>query len=326
MAVGLLVKQRQERGHSRLLPWLLAAAVAGSGFARVAGARGCSTRVSLGGIELAANTVGFMLFGVVLCVVVLRQLRQAGHVASQLQGELAAARCMQQMLLTGHSAEVPGYAIETAYRPAHEVGGDFFRVLPAPGGAALLVVGDVSGKGLRAAMMVSVLVGALLNRRSNEPAEVLEELNRALVGQMEKSFVTCCAVLLEPHGRIAVASAGHLAPYRGGAEVEIPAGLPLGVVDDASYESSSLRLEPGDQLVLLSDGVLEAASPGGELFGFERTRSVSDRRAEEIAAAAARWGQNDDITVLTVRSVVGERFGDCLLGERRHALVAGVVG
>ena len=117
---------------------------------------------------------------------------------------------MQEILLTGRAVETPGYAIDPVYYPAGEVGGDFFRILAAAGGGTLLVVGDVSGKGLKAAMLVSVIVGALLNRRSSEPAEVLSELNNAMYGQMAGGFVTCCAALLMPDGTVKIANAGHL--------------------------------------------------------------------------------------------------------------------
>jgi serine phosphatase RsbU (regulator of sigma subunit) len=164
-----------------------------------------------------------------------------------------------------------------------------------------LVVGDVSGKGLRAAMMTSVLVGALLNRRSSEPAAVLEELNRAIAGQLDNGFVTCCAALFDSTGGVTIASAGHLAPYCRGVELDLPAGLPLGVVEGARYESTHIRLASNDRLMFLTDGVLEAADPHGELFGFDRARAVCGAAASEIANAATAWGQNDDITVVAVQ-------------------------
>ena len=118
-------------------------------------------------------------------------------------------------------------------------------VVAAPDGGTLVVVGDVSGKGLRAAMVVSVVIGALLNRRSSRPGEVLAELNRAITGQLDGGFVTCLAVLLEPGGRIVAANAGHVRPYTCGREVEVPDGLPLGIVAEAGYEEAEWRLDEG---------------------------------------------------------------------------------
>jgi serine phosphatase RsbU (regulator of sigma subunit) len=97
-----------------------------------------------------------------------------------------------------------------------------------------------------------------------------------------------------------VANAGHLPPYRNGEEVAVDAGLPLGIALDEKYEERLFRLEPGDQLTLLSDGVVEARDAQGGLFGFERTRAISAQTASEIAAAALLYGQEDDVTVLTV--------------------------
>ena len=151
-------------------------------------------------------------------------------------------------------------------------------------------------------MVVSVVIGALLNRRSSRPGEVLAELNRAITGQLDGGFVTCLAVLLEPGGRIVAANAGHVRPYTCGREVEVPDGLPLGIVAEAGYEEAEWRLDEGaTQWTMLSDGVVEATSSTGELFGFDRTREISGQSAAQIAEAAQAWGQNDDITVVTLR-------------------------
>jgi serine phosphatase RsbU (regulator of sigma subunit) len=99
------------------------------------------------------------------------------------------------------------------------------------------------------------------------------------------------------------ANAGHISPYRNGKELSCENGLPLGLVEASDYRESSLRLEPGDQLTLLTDGVVEARDKTGALFGFERTADCAGETAEAIAGAAQAFGQDDDITVLTVRSV-----------------------
>ena len=126
--------------------------------------------------------------------------------------ELEAARQVQLLLLPARSPETPGFAVESVYLPAQEVGGDFWHIVPRPDGALLAVVGDVSGKGLQAAMTVSTIMGALRDDRERGPAALLEHLNRVLYGQIS-GFVTCCAALIGTDGSVVVANAGHLAPY-----------------------------------------------------------------------------------------------------------------
>ena len=150
-------------------------------------------------------------------------------------------------------------------------------------------------------MTVAALAGALDNEFSRSPGEVLEHLNRALLLRKGEGFVTCCAALLERSGEVRIANAGHLSPYAGGVEVPVEAALPLGVVDGATYAETLSQIDEGEGLTFLSDGVVEAANSGGELFGFERTREISEKAANEIAEASKAWGQNDDITVVSVR-------------------------
>ncbi len=116
-----------------------------------------------------------------------------------------------------------------------------------------------------------------------------------------ESFTTCQAAWFGPNGEVAMANAGHLPPYLNSQEVAIPGGLPLGVLPEVSYEEFRLYLHPGDRLLLLSDGVVEARQPSGELFGFARVHNLSSQSAFYIAEAAKAFGQEDDITVLTVR-------------------------
>jgi serine phosphatase RsbU (regulator of sigma subunit) len=214
-------------------------------------------------------------------------------------GELAAAKEVQALMLQTDAA-TPGFTVDAVYRPAQEVGGDFYQVWPGDDGTLIAVVGDVSGKGLKAAMMVASVVGAIRNERGRSPGSLLEYLNRSIAGHTGGGFITCCALRWERNGRVTVANAGHLAPYLGGREVEIESGLPLGITGEATYRETTFAAE--DQtMTILSDGVVEAANPNHELFGFERTREISGRSANEIAEAAKAWGQNDDITVVTVR-------------------------
>src|SRR5262249_52297841 len=146
--------------------------------------------------------------------------------------------------------------------PAAEVGGDFFRVIALPSGRSLVVIGDVSGKGLRAAMIVSMIVGMLrtLSAFTEEPAEILGELNRRLCGQTHGGFATCLIVRLDDQ-LLTLANAGHLPPYVNGAEIPLAGSLPLGLVESAGYTQTSLEMRAGDRIVLLTDGIPEARNP-----------------------------------------------------------------
>jgi serine phosphatase RsbU (regulator of sigma subunit) len=204
---------------------------------------------------------------------------------------------MQESLVQRLPA-TPGFAVDAAYRPASQVGGDFYRIFPAGEGAILVVVGDVSGKGLKAAMTVSGLVCAMETIETRMPGPFLVKLNHAAKSHLKSGFVTCCAALMKPNGEVRIANAGHLAPYADGCEVNVEAGLPLGIAADVEYPES---MAEGDRFTFLSDGVLEAANATHELFGFARSREVSIQPAATIAQTAQTWGQNDDITVVTVR-------------------------
>jgi hypothetical protein len=217
---------------------------------------------------------------------------------AQTTAELQAAREVQQQLVVP-AVDVPGFRIESAYAPAKHVGGDFFRVVPMEDGGVLIVVGDVSGKGLKAAMTVSAIMGALQDYSSSRPAEVLAHLNRVLYGRVS-GFVSCCAALIELDGSMILANAGNPAPYRNGEEIAVEPGLPLGLLAESAYAETRYKLAPGDRLTFVSDGVVEATNAQRELFGFERTRAISGQSAYTIAQAAAQFGQEDDITVLTL--------------------------
>ncbi|MGA7522743.1 MAG: PP2C family protein-serine/threonine phosphatase [Acidobacteriaceae bacterium] len=243
--------------------------------------------------------LAFFLSGLFLSMALAIEAWREWRARDALQGEFEAAREVQQRLVTP-AGDVPGFRIESVYAPAAQVGGDFFRVVPESDGAVLVVVGDVSGKGLKAALTVSAMIGALRTMPPLPPARILAALNRGLVGQMQAGFVTCCAARIDAGGAVTLANAGHLAPYRNGEELPLPPGLPLGITSDAEYEETSLQLAPKDTLTFLSDGVVEARAGNGELFGFERTRAISCESAEAIAEAAQHFGQEDDITVLTL--------------------------
>ena len=213
--------------------------------------------------------------------------------------ELAAARSVQELMIPQQKIKTPGFEVDSIYDPANEVGGDFFHVQPLPNGGLLVVVGDVAGKGLQAAMNVSMIMGALRSVSNLAPAEILASLNRVLAGS--ESFTTCQAALFKADGELVLANAGHLPPYLNSQEVALPGDLPLGVLPEVSYEEVRLYLHPGDRILLLSDGVVEARNPSHELFGFDRVHNLSNQSATYIADAAKAFGQDDDITVLTVK-------------------------
>lgn len=132
----------------------------------------------------------------------------------------------------------------------------------------------------------------------------MERLNRQMLAAQDSGFITCLCLRVSREGVVTMANAGHLSPYRSGIEIELDSGLPLGLAADVVYGETVIKLEAGDRLTLLSDGVVEAMNAQHQLFGFERTREISTQSAHEIAAAAQAFGQEDDITVLTVQRVV----------------------
>jgi hypothetical protein len=235
----------------------------------------------------------------VIIVIVFFRFQRIHRERERASSELAAARSVQELMIPRESPKTPGFHVDTVYTPATEVGGDFFHIDATGDGGLLVVIGDVAGHGLQAAMNVSMLMGALRRSPQTEPGKLLEALNEVLVGS--SSLTTCQAAYFSANGELVVASAGHPPPYLNSQEITLPGGLPLGVVTGVVYEEVRLYLHPGDRLLMMSDGVAEARKSNGELFGFERVRNLSNQSAFFIADAAKDFGQEDDITVLTVR-------------------------
>jgi len=221
-----------------------------------------------------------------------------------LESELAAAREIQRLMVPEELPPAPGYAIESIYRPAAQVGGDFFQVIPLSGGQTLVVIGDVSGKGLSAAMIVSMIIGMLgaIAGASQDPARILAELNRRLFERKHGGFVTCLAVRLDLSGHVALANAGHLPPWLNGAEIAFAGSIPLSVLSSTAPEQVTLEMRPGDRLTLLTDGVVEARDAQGVLFGFDRTQALIREGASlsALAEAALHHGQDDDLTLISI--------------------------
>jgi serine phosphatase RsbU (regulator of sigma subunit) len=249
-----------------------------------------------------------------------RYVRDAMHRQGALEQEFKSARELQQVLIPDVLPELPGFAVTSAYRPAQEVGGDFFQIIPLEGesaGSTMILLGDVSGKGLKAAMTVSLIVGAArtLAKFAPHPADMLSELNVRLCGRMQGGFTTCLAMRLSPDGQCTMASAGHPAPFLNLHELELPGALPLGVMADTVYKEATFNLGEGDHFALYTDGLLEARSPSGEIFSFARLDKLFSSRpnADQATQAAVDFGQDDDITVLTLtRLATGQRASTAL--------------
>lgn len=239
-----------------------------------------------------------------------RYILEAQARRTMLEREVASAREIQQVLVPDELPALEGFAVTSSYTPALEVGGDFFQIIPNDDGSAIVALGDVSGKGLKAGMNVSMIVGVLrAEAGKTSPAEILAALNRCLVGRMSGGFATGVVCRVDQDGLVTFANAGHLPPYLNGKEFPLDASLPLGLIEYSDYTEMTLQLETGDQLSLYTDGLLEATSPTGELFGFDRMNALFATRptAHQVSEAAIKFGQDDDITVLTLtRLAAGE--------------------
>ena len=270
-----------------------------------------SHRFLLGPIEFSTSTAAFTVFLGSMMAVILYRFVTVSQEEQRSAAEIEAARSVQSLLIPTQLPSNRNFMLESAYLPMNGVGGDFFQVLPIQDDSILIVVGDVSGKGLQAAMNASTLVGALRNELSHDPATILNHLNQVMLGSAAgmgagkaanavASFATCLCARIYPDGKMTIANAGHLSPYRDGREMQLAANLPLGLVGNIEYEQAPFQLSQGDRLIFLSDGVVEATNHQGELFGFERTQQVSNEPARYIAQTAKRFGQNDDITVVSL--------------------------
>jgi hypothetical protein len=221
-----------------------------------------------------------------------------------IEQEFKSAQELQRILIPDTLPPLAGFAITSAYRPAQQVGGDFFQLIAKAEGSSFFILGDVSGKGLKAAMTVSLIVGTVrtLAEMFTDPADILSGLNRRLHNRLQNGFVTCLILRLEPDGLCTFANAGHLPPYLNQNEVHLPAALPLGLVPSASYEETAIQLEVGDRLTLYTDGLLEARNLDGELYGFDRLQQLvaTSPDAKQATEAAVDFGQEDDVTVLTI--------------------------
>jgi GAF domain-containing protein len=276
------------------------------------------------------NTIALQTAAAIEKSLLISEMVSNARERAAIAAELHAASTVQQLLLQSASRPTPGFTVNSVYLPASEVGGDFFYVAPAPDGSITAIAGDVSGKGITAAMRVAMILGALRRETSHDPAQILHALNQTLVAlnspaltpinpapdnlaqpthaqplpaqppPAQISFTTAVCVSIALDGHFTLANAGHVNPYLSGRELLTPPALPLGLVPDQHFELVSGHLAPGQTLVLLSDGVPEARSASGELYGFDRLAQLTLFDAQEIARRAQHFGQEDDITVLSL--------------------------
>ena len=246
---------------------------------------------------------------------------QLGIMRRSIEQELRMARDIQQALLPKDSPQLDSWKISHRYLPAREVGGDFYDFLEPPGGRLGLVVGDATGHGMPAALVMATARSMLraVAQASDSPGEVLRRTNDPLVVDIPPNmFVTCFYGILDlSSGRLVYANAGHDPPYlrRGGGDAEElrARGMPLGLMPGMSYEEKEILLEPGNSALLYSDGLVEAHDAGGGMFGFPRLRalvaehgdeekSLVDSLLEELYSFTEEgWEQEDDITLLVLQ-------------------------
>src|SRR3954454_3532322 len=237
--------------------------------------------------------------------------------------ELEVARLIQQHFLPKELPDLPGWHVAAYYRPAREVGGDFYDVIPLSDGRVGFVVGDVTDKGVPAALVMSATRSVLRAsaQRLIEPGVVLERVNEHLCPDMpEKMFVTCLYGVLDVQtGRLRFANAGHDLPYvkTAGGIVELRArGMPLGLMPGMLYEEKEAILAPGESVLLHSDGVVEAHDPERDMFGFPRLKETMagapggqeliDRVLRDLDAFTGPGAeQEDDITMVTLQRSAG---------------------
>jgi predicted ester cyclase len=238
----------------------------------------------------------------------------------RLEQELQVARQIQQALLPEATPELDGWELTTYYEPAREVGGDFYDFLELEDGRLGLVVGDATGKGMPAALVMATTRGMLraVVQSVESPGEVLARVNEALVAEIPPNmFVTCLYAILDPKsGSLSYANAGHDLPYLRrhygeGAHELRAAGMPLGMMPEMSYEEKETSLGEGDRVLFYSDGLVEAHDPKREMFGFPRLQRLVAEHAEEgtledflmeelYSFVGEGWEQEDDITLLTL--------------------------
>jgi hypothetical protein len=266
------------------------------------------TSFDLLGFNISLGTISTIVSLFLITVMLVRRFLHTQRNRELWKAEIEQARQVQHVLIPAELPRIAGFAIESEYRPAREVGGDFFQIMPGQElGSALILVGDVTGKGMQAGMLVAVIVGAFRTaaKYHSDPLILLNTLNDQLSGRGGAS-ATCLILRITADGDVTLANAGHLAPYLNGVELQMEGALPMGVLPEADFSVMHFHLAPGDTLMLMSDGVAEAQDEDKNLFGFERVGEMLQRpiSAAALASAAQAFGQEDDILVLRIQRKV----------------------
>jgi serine phosphatase RsbU (regulator of sigma subunit) len=251
-----------------------------------------------------------------------RQQQQEAQERERIEQELKVARVIQQTLLPKTLPKLPGYDVAAYYQPAREVGGDFYDFLELEDGRLGLVVGDVTDKGIPAALVMATTRAMLRTaaQRLFSPGDVLRRANETLVTDIPPNmFITCLYAILEPEsGRLHYANAGQDLPYRRragrsqGAEELKARGMPLGLMSGMEYEEKEILLEKGESVLFYSDGLVEAHDPHHEMFGSPRLQGLVGAHrsggssligfllSELTRFTGEDWEQEDDITLVTL--------------------------
>ena len=263
------------------------------------------TRFTVLDYSINLGTVSTCLSLLLVTVMVSRRFLHSERKKEQWKLEIEQARNVQQVLIPEQLPEIPGLKIQSEYRPAREVGGDFFQIIPGTvEGSVSVVLGDVTGKGVQAGMLVALIVGAIRTEVQHgvAPELILQGVNDQM-SERKGVSATCVMLSISPDGEVTLANAGHLAPYLNGKEMEMEGALPLGVIGGMDFPVMKFQMQPGDSLVMMSDGIAEAQKPDGSLFGFERVHELMSRQisAAELATEAQNFGQEDDILVLSIQ-------------------------
>jgi serine phosphatase RsbU (regulator of sigma subunit)/predicted ester cyclase len=258
-----------------------------------------------------------------------QRLEQERIERERIEQELRVARSIQEASLPKEVPTLKGWQVSPFYRPAREVGGDFFDVFDLEDGRVGVVVGDATGKGMPAALVAAatsnMLRAVAQALGSSSPGEVLARVNETLLARIPPNmFVTCFYAILEPKSAsLMYANAGHDLPYlrrRGDDAEELRArGMPLGLMPRMSYEEKETVLGPGEGVLFYTDGLVEAHNPQGEMFGTPRLRGLLSERSEGGRSLSSTlmeelysftgegWEQEDDITLLTLRRSAASR-------------------
>ena len=249
------------------------------------------------------------------------RLKQEIRERERVEQELHVARRIQQASLPKEVPTLEGWQISPLYQPAREVGGDFYDFFELPDGRLGIVVGDATGKGVPAALVMAStrsMLRAVAQASNYSPGEVLRRVNDPLVTDIPPNmFITCFYCILDPEsGRLKYANAGHDLPYlhrrRGEAEELRARGMPLGLMPGMGYEEKEIVLEAGEATLFYSDGLVEAHDPEGHMFSFPRLRALIAQHAQKESLEKALleelysfvgegWEQEDDITLLALR-------------------------